>query len=166
MRRTLFLIVAGSFLFSPVVAETQQEAEVVDRGPETHLIYRSADVEWRDGPGSLAAGAQFAVLEGDPGQPGVFTMRIRMPDGFVIAPHWHAGVERVTVLSGVFHLGHGDEVDRSRAERLPSGSYFSLPPGMRHYAIMEGETVVQLSSLGPWEISYVNPADDPRQRDR
>jgi quercetin dioxygenase-like cupin family protein len=159
------LIVACSLLFIPLSAETQQEQHIADRGPDSALIYPSGEIEWRDGPGSFEPGAQFAILEGDPSRSGIFTMQIRMPDGFVIAPHWHPGVERVTVLSGAFHLGHGDELDRSRAERLPAGSYFSLPPGMRHYAITEGETIIQLSSLGPWEITYVNPADDPRRRD-
>ena len=69
------------------------------------------------------------------------------------------------MLSGTFNLGHGDVVNRAATQRLEPGSYFSLPPGMRHYAIMEGETVIQLSSIGPWVLNYVNPQDDPRQRE-
>jgi quercetin dioxygenase-like cupin family protein len=152
-----------ALLLLPVVAETQEQRTIQDEGPAEHLIYTPDDIEWQPGPGSFQAGAEFAVLEGDPSQPGVFTMQIRMPDGFVIAPHWHPGVERVTVLSGAFHLGHGDALDREAAQRLPAGSHFSLPPQMRHYAIVEGETVIQLSSIGPWEITYVNPEDDPRR---
>lgn len=139
-------------------------ARIADRGPEHHLTFRAGDVEWQDGPGSFEPGARFAVLEGDPAEPGVFTMRIMMPDGFVIAPHWHPNVERVTVLSGTFHLGSGDRLDRAAAERLPAGTYTSLPPRTRHFAIAEGETVIQLTSVGPWVINYVNPADDPRRR--
>jgi len=147
--------------FSPVHAQERPTA-----GHE-HLIYRPADVAWQPGPGSFQPGAEFAILEGDPAEPGVFTMRIRMPDGFVIAPHWHPNVERVTVLSGTFLLGSGERLDRAAAQRLEAGSYFSLPPEMPHFAIMEGETVVQLTSVGPWEINYVDPADDPRRdRDR
>jgi hypothetical protein len=114
-------------LLLPVVAETQEQRTIQDEGPAEHLIYTPDDIEWQPGPGSFQAGAEFAVLEGDPSQPGVFTMQIRMPDGFVIAPHWHPGVERVTVLSGAFHLGHGDALDREAAQRLPAGSHFSLP---------------------------------------
>jgi hypothetical protein len=111
------------FLPAPsVVADAQQPTAIVDEGPERHLIYTPGDIEWRPGPGSFQPGAEFAVLEGDPSQPGVFTMQIRMPDGFVIAPHWHPGVERVTVLSGAFHLGHGDTLDRQAAQRLPPGA--------------------------------------------
>jgi quercetin dioxygenase-like cupin family protein len=154
------------FLLIPIAAESQEQGALPDTGPTEHLIYTPDDIQWQPGPGSFQPGAEFAVLEGDPSQPGVFTMQIRMPDGFVIAPHWHPGVERVTVLSGAFHLGHGDTLDRQAAQRLPAGSHFSLPPQMRHYAITEGETVVQLSSIGPWEITYVDPEDDPRGSNR
>jgi quercetin dioxygenase-like cupin family protein len=164
MRTNLLIGVAGSLVLAAGTLEAQ--VPVVDRGPERHLIYLPADVEWRDGPGSFEAGASFAVLEGDPSEPGVFTMRIRMPDGFVIAPHWHPNVERVTVLSGTFRVGSGEVVDHAAARPLQAGSYFSFPPEMRHYAIAEGETVIQLTSVGPWEINYVDPDDDPRRRSR
>ncbi|CAN5786719.1 cupin domain-containing protein [soil metagenome] len=166
MRQYLLLATVLSFLLVPFTVQAQEPAVgIVDEGPERHLIYQPAEIEWRDGPGSFAPGAQFAILEGDPSQPGLFTMRIRMPDGFVIAPHWHPGVERLTVISGTFRLGHGNVLDRAATQPLGAGSYFSLPPESRHYAITEGETEIQLSSIGPWEINYVNPADDPRRRE-
>jgi quercetin dioxygenase-like cupin family protein len=138
---------------------------VVDKGPDHHLFFRSADIEWQDGPASLPPGARFAVLEGDPGQPGVFTMRLKFPDDYHIPPHWHPNVERLTVVSGTFHLGAGEALDRTAAQPLPAGSYTSMPPGMRHFAFADGETVVQLTSIGPWEINYVDPEDDPRRND-
>lgn len=33
---------------------------------------------------------------------------------------------------------------------------------MVHYAYADGETIVQLNSIGPWDIEYVDAADDPR----
>lgn len=137
---------------------------ITDEGPEEHLVYRPAEIDWEPAPPSLEEGAEVAVLEGDPGEQAVFTMRIRMPDGFHISPHWHPNVERVTVVSGVFRLGSGEELDRQATEALGPGSYTSLPPETRHYAIAEGETVIQLTSVGPWVINYVNPDDDPRLR--
>jgi quercetin dioxygenase-like cupin family protein len=167
MRPTLFVAAALSFIIVPVTAEAQQPgAAVRDAGPAHHLVFRPGDIDWQDGPASFQPGAQFAVLEGNPGEAGVFTMRIRMPDGFVIAPHWHPNVERVTVVSGVFLLGKGDVLDRQATERLGAGSYTSLPPETRHFAIAEGETVIQLTSVGPWQINYVNPEDDPRRQQR
>lgn len=153
----LILLMVPNAASQPVVG--------VDEGPGEALIYTPADIEWRDGPGSFEAGSQYAILEGNPGEEGLFTMYIRMPHGFHIAPHWHPNVERVTVISGTFLLGHGRVADRGAAQRLEAGSYFSLPPEMTHFAFTEGETVVQLKSIGPWVIEYVNPADDPRLRD-
>lgn len=135
-----------------------------DLGPDHHIQYASDEIEWEDGPASLEEGAEMAVLEGDPGAEGIFTMRLRMPDGFRIAPHSHPNFERVTVISGTFRLGHGETFDREATDVLEPGSYTTMPPGMRHFAVMEGETVIQLTSVGPWEINYVNPADDPRDR--
>lgn len=141
---------------APLAQDTAPE------GLEDHLLYRVGDIEWQDAPASLEPGAQVAVLEGDPSEPGFFNMRIKMPDGFTISPHWHPKAERLTVISGVFHLGSGDEMNREATEPLEPGSYTAMPPGMRHYAVTEGETVVQLTSIGPWEITYVNEEDDPR----
>lgn len=164
MRRTILAALLA--LLIPFAADAQQQERhgIIDEGPDRHLIYTPTTIAWQDGPGSLAPGAQFAVLEGDPSQPGFFTLQIKMPHGFTIAPHQHPGVERVTVLSGAFHLGHGDTVDREAMQRLPVGSHFSIPPKSTHFAITEGETIIQLSSIGPWQIEYVNPADDPRRQ--
>lgn len=142
-----------------VVHSTALQEEAHD--PD-HILYQADAVEWQDGPASFQAGSQFAILEGDPSVEGVFTMRIRMPDGFVISPHFHPQPERVTVLEGTFQLGSGGEFVAADVLPLRPGAYTSMPPGMRHFAIAQGETVIQLTSTGPWEITYVNEADDPR----
>jgi quercetin dioxygenase-like cupin family protein len=165
MKRHVLIGTALTVLFASAPLAQEQGVVVRDDGPEEHLLYQPQDVEWQPAPAALEPGAEVSILEGNPSEPGVFTMRIRMPDGFVIAPHWHPNVERVTVISGTFRLGHGEVVDRDAAEALAPGSYTAMPPGMRHYAIAEGETVVQLTSVGPWELNYVNPADDPRGRE-
>ena len=138
----------------------------LDKGPPEHLTFRPDAIQWKPGPASFERGAQFAVLEGDPSKPGVFTMQLKLPDGFVVNPHWHPNIERVTVLKGTFHLGTGDRVDKQKAEALPAGSYTSMPREMVHYAFAEGETILQLTSVGPWEIVYVRRQDDPRNRGR
>lgn len=162
MKRPLPTGIALSILLVAAPAAAQNGTAIVDEGPEQHLLYRPADVEWRPGPASLEPGSEIAVLEGNPSEAGVFTLRLRLPAGYVIAPHWHPNVERVTVLSGTFLLGSGDELDRRAVERLEAGSYTSLPPETPHYAIAEGETVIQLTSVGPWVLNYIDPADDPR----
>jgi quercetin dioxygenase-like cupin family protein len=127
-------------------------------------VYTPDRLEWKDGPPSLPKGARLAVLEGDPSVKGqYFALRLSLPDGYRIPPHWHPVPERVTVISGTFHLGMGDKFEAGSTQGLRAGSFVTLPPKMRHYARAEGDTVIQLNSLGPFVINYVNPEDDPRR---
>jgi len=122
------------------------------------------DTVWRDGPPSLPKGAQIAVLEGDPTKEGPFVFRIKAPDGFQIPLHTHPKTERVTVISGTFHIGMGEKVDKDAAKPMPAGTYGFWEAGMKHFVWVEGETVVQFHGQGPWVINYVNPSDDPRNQ--
>lgn len=90
-------------------------------------------------------------------------MRLKMPKGYQIPPHTHPKPEVVTVISGAFRLGMGEKADPGKAKALPAGSIFALDPGMPHYGLADGDTVVQLNSIGPWTLNYVNPKDDPRK---
>jgi quercetin dioxygenase-like cupin family protein len=125
-------------------------------------LYAADKIEWKEGPKSLPPGAKFSVLEGDPAKDGPFTMRVRLPDGFKIPPHWHPKVEHVTVISGTFNLGMGEKFDAAATQELPPGTFAYWSAGMRHFAWAKGETVLQVNGVGPWGINYVNPADDPR----
>ena len=125
-------------------------------------LYAPTAIEWKDGPAALPAGAKAALLEGDPTKEGPFVMRLQMPDGYHVPPHTHPKTERVTVISGAFYLATGEKLDRSDAKQLPAGSFGFWPAGMKHAAWAEGETVIQLHGIGPWQINYLNPADDPR----
>lgn len=150
-------IALGLCLMAAGVAAGAQEAQ------HGRAIYSPEEFKWQDGPPSLPKGAKFVLVDGDPAAKGeFFALRLRLPDGYRIPPHWHPVHERVTVISGSFHLGHGDQFNASATEALGPGSYFSLPPKSRHFAYAKGETIVQLNSVGPWEIHYVNPEDDPR----
>lgn len=138
-------------------------AATAQQSHPAHKIVGAEDVRWKAGPASLRPGAQVAVLYGDPSKEGLFVMRLKLPAGFRIAPHTHPRPEILTVVSGAFYVGMGNIADKSKARRLPAGSFFAFDPGLAHYAHVEQETVVQLSSTGPWSISYVNAADDPRR---
>ncbi len=91
-------------------------------------------------------------------------MRLWLPDGFKIQPHWHPAVEHVTVVSGEFNVGMGEKFDTAGGHALPAGTFAFLAPQMRHFAWAKGDTVLQLHGVGPWQINYVNPADDPRKK--
>jgi quercetin dioxygenase-like cupin family protein len=129
-----------------------------------HKILRADSIKWSPGPPSIPPGAQSTVLYGDPSKEGMFAMRLKLPSGYVIPPHTHPKPEIVTVISGAFRLGMGENADRSKAENLPAGSFLALAPGMAHFAFAEGETVIQLNSTGPWSLKYVDPKDDPRRQ--
>jgi quercetin dioxygenase-like cupin family protein len=146
------------------VGNTQANQQAGQTGQPAHHIIAADQVSWTAGPPSLESGAQSAVLHGDPGKEGLFVMRLKLPAGFRIAPHTHPKPEIVTVISGAFNVGMGDTADPASARRLPAGSFFAFDPGLAHYAHVDEETVVQISSTGPWAIEYVNPADDPREK--
>jgi quercetin dioxygenase-like cupin family protein len=119
---------------------------------------------WGPAPPALPPGARLAVLEGNPSEAGSYTMRVLMPAGYRIPPHYHAAVEHVTVLKGTFKVGMGERYNPSAMASLPAGTFAALQPGVRHFAEAQGETIVQLHGMGPWGLTYVNPADDPRKR--
>lgn len=131
--------------------------------PSDHAVFAPADISWVDGPPSLPPGAKLAVLEGDPTQEGIFTIRLKASDGYRIPPHWHPAFEHVTVMSGVFQIGMGDKFDETKLHAIPAGGFTYMAPGMKHFASVKGETIVQIHGMGPWQLYYVNAADDPRQ---
>ncbi len=128
-------------------------------------VFTPAEIKWGAPPPFLAAGAQIAVLEGDPmASSGDFTIRIKMPSGYKIAPHSHPKRENVTVISGSFKVGMGDKVEAGKMKLLPAGSFAYMEPGMNHYAMAVGPTVVQVHGMSPLQINYVNVADDPSKK--
>lgn len=127
-----------------------------------HRMVTSSELKWADVP-SLPPGAKIAVIEGPMNEAVPFTIRLKFPANYHIPPHWHPAVERVTVLSGTFHMGVGDKLDPARSMALPPGGMMIMQPGTKHFAWNKDETIVQLHGTGPWGITYVNPADDPRK---
>ena len=152
----------GSCVGAAVIAVVAAGAFAQD-GAQHWQLQEPSRIEWRAAE-NLPPGAQVAVLEGDPAKEGFFTMRLKMPDGYRVPPHWHAKQERVTILSGVLNLGTGDTFEASKTKPLQPGTYSSMPPKMTHFAWMTGETILQLSSIGPWSVTYVDPKDDPRNK--
>ena len=121
------------------------------------------DFKWGPAPPSLPPGAQLSVLQGDPGKPGVFAVRLMVPGGYRIAPHWHSQDEALTVISGTLYLGMGDKYDPGTARGLAAGGFHYLPAKAHHYAFAKKPTVVQINGNGPFDIMYINPADDPQK---
>jgi quercetin dioxygenase-like cupin family protein len=131
---------------------------------EGHSIVSPQKIEWGPAPAVLPPGAEAAVLFGDPSKEGLFALRLKLPAGYRVPPHTHPVDEVVTVISGTFSSGMGETADQSSAQPLPAGSFFALPPGMAHYVFIDEGAIIQINTIGPWGLTYVNPADDPRPK--
>jgi quercetin dioxygenase-like cupin family protein len=166
--RFTFIAIASLVLASLALAQSDKmkKGEHSDmQGSSAHVILSANDVKWGPGPPSLPPGAQLAVVEGDPSKAGgTYTLRAKLPDGYRVPPHWHPVTENVTVLEGTFYIGMGDKFDQSAGRELTAGSFASMPKGVRHFAWAKGETVIQVHGVGPFDINYVNPTDDPRKK--
>ena len=132
-------------------------------GP-THILMAPAEAKWGEPPPVFEKGMSFTVVSGDPGKPGLYVVRAKMPAGYKIAPHWHPTDEHVTVLSGSLALGMGEKFDKAGMKTLPAGGYALLPADMRHFAMATAATTIQVHGQGPFMLTYVNPADDPSKR--
>src|SRR4029450_5043989 len=157
MRRILACVAVA--LVPMVGAAVGQQAKA-----PPHVLVTAAELKWGEPPPVFEKGASFAVISGDPGKGGLFVVRLKMPAGYKIAPHWHPTDEHVTVLSGTFALGMGEKFDKAAAKEIAAGGYALLPAEMRHFAVAKTAATVQVHGMGPFVLTYVNPADDPSTR--
>ena len=128
-----------------------------------HTVATPETLKWVE-PATLP-GARLALVQGDPSKEGLFVYRLKMPANYKIPPHFHKASENVTVLSGVFFVGAGERFDQGSGHELPVGGFVSIPPNHPHFAWAGAqETVVQVHGVGPTDLTFVNPADDPRKK--
>lgn len=132
--------------------------------PASHILSNINDLIWKDGPASLPPGAKIATVEGDMSKAELFTIRLSFPANYNVPPHWHPAVEHVTVIKGAFFMGTGEQFNENAAIKLAEGGFGLMPVQHPHFAFTKKRTVIQLHGMGPWGITYVNPADDPRKK--
>jgi quercetin dioxygenase-like cupin family protein len=152
LRQTLLVVAVSLVSPLPAVAE------------DTPFVRSTKDVKWGPPPPVFPKGAKFAVIAGDPAGTGLVTVRLDMPAGYAIAPHFHPTDEHVTVLKGNFSIGMGDAVDKAHALTLSSGGYAVATANMHHYAYTTTGATIQVHMQGPFAITYANPADDPSKK--
>ena len=152
-RLAMGILVCGAFA-APAIAQGTGGA---------HSFITPTDIKWGDAPPTLPKGAKIAVLQGDPGKAAPFVIRLMAPTGYKVAPHWHTQDEQLTVISGMLYIGLGDKFDKRAARALPRGAFHFLPGKEHHYAFANGRTIVQINGNGPFDINYINPADDPQK---
>ncbi len=145
------LLGALFLLLGPVTAQAQ-----------TDSMHKHAALVWGPAPAVFPAGAKMAVVSGDPGKAGPFTVQLSMPDGYRIPPHFHPTVETVEVKRGTFLVGMGDTLDLAKTKPMKAGAKASLPAEQHHFAVAKGATTVAVTAMGPFTMTYVHPADDPQ----
>lgn len=157
MKKLLALVAVA--LVAAVLPAVAQEAMLADHG-----VVAPEDIQWGPAPPFFPPGMKTAVLEGNPAEEGVYTLRAWMPAGYRVAPHFHPTFEYLTVLSGEGRLGMGDRFDATQGQVIPPGGFAYLAPGAHHYFWVETDTVLQVHGIGPFFLYYLNPADDPRNQ--
>lgn len=148
------LLLAGTLICSVPAANAQHG----------HVMVSPEKIQWMDGPPGLPAGAKIVVLSGDPSAAGMFTVRLKFPAGYVVPAHWHPTDEHITVISGKFKMGMGDKYQLNGLVPQSPGSFMVMPAKTNHYAAADAETIVQVHGMGPFEINYIDPNDDPRKK--
>jgi hypothetical protein len=131
---------------------------------QSHVLINAADLKWSPAPPGLPAGAQVSPLSGDPGKPGPFILAVKFPDGYIVRPHWHPTAENLTVLSGSLLVGMGDKYAEASMKNLDPKGFATMPAKTNHFVKAKGETMITISGTGPFEITYVDPKDDPRKK--
>ena len=159
-----FAALLATAAFVPLAAAQDKKAAAPSAipGAAAHKMWMAKDLDWKDLPS--IPGAKMALLEGPMNEAVPFTARIKVPNGGKIPPHWHPGIEHVTVISGAFAMAVGEKWDDKAMHTMKAGDVMIIQPKTPHYAQAKGETVVQIHGMGPWSVNYVNPADDPKNK--
>ena len=139
---------------APSASQSASQSATTQHGPQR-------DIQWGPAPAVFPPGAEFAVMQGDPSKAEEFTVRLRMPSGYRIPPHTHPTVENVTVLTGTFLAGSGPTFVEAAMQPVGRDGFLSIPAEHAHYAMARGQTIVQVHGIGPFALTYVNPADNP-----
>jgi mannose-6-phosphate isomerase-like protein (cupin superfamily) len=172
MRTTLTLLSALGLLLGCGDRAADRDAAAMGGQPTTDTMastsMASADaagdagLTWGPAPPTLPSGAKFAVVSGDPTQAGPFTIRIDMPPDYAIRPHHHPTVEEVRLLEGTLHLGHGPKWDEKAMKEVAPDQPVTIPAKQPHFVHAATRAVVEVQSTGPFQVTYVDPKDDPR----
>lgn len=158
MKSRTFHLAAAALLVAVAAAPLSAQQQ---QGKSTHVSERA--LKWGSAPAVFPSGAKMAVVSGDPSKPAPFVVRLEFRDGYTIAPHYHPTDEVVTVRQGSLLVGMGDSVDVAMAEHFKPGQRGSIKAGMHHWARARGHTQIEVSAMGPFQLTYVHPSDDPQK---
>jgi quercetin dioxygenase-like cupin family protein len=166
------ILLIGSTAVGLLAATRQADAQSRDRDARPHqpgeTVFRAVlpeDIDWKPFP-AFPPSVRLAIIVGEPPKPGPYAIRVKVPAGVKLMPHWHPEDRIYTVMSGVFHIGLGEKFDADRLDAYPPGSVVVLPGNTPHFHwAKSGEYVTQVTAIGPLGLEYLDPRDDPRRRD-
>jgi quercetin dioxygenase-like cupin family protein len=148
MKRIIFLLIASLSCFKGISQSNSDSSASIKVFPDK--------IVWTDAKPPLQPGAKTAILEGNPKQPGIYTIRMKFPPHYKLAAHVHPADERVTVLSGSINVGTGDKLDEKNATHYTAGCFYVNRAGVHHYVFTgDEEAVFQLTGIGPWGIEFI-----------
>jgi hypothetical protein len=152
VRNRLMLTAFASAIAVTSIAVAQDAASGV-------VALNPNDMKWTRQSALALPGMEQVNLIGDPSKAGPYTLRLKFPKGFKVAPHTHPDAREVTIISGVFATGYGETFDASKLKVLPAGSFYTEPANVPHYIEIKEDVVLQVSGTGPSGRKYINPQD-------
>ncbi len=124
----------------------------------------SSDIKWAPIP-SMPKGTQATVLHGNPGKPGLYTVRLKIPANSKMPVHSHPDERVRVIISGTYYSALGDKVDTSKLLSFPPGTFSHVPPKIWQFAETRDEEVIfEITGIGPTGIDYLNLDEDPRKQ--
>jgi hypothetical protein len=131
-------------------------------GPAVLKSILPEEIDWKPFA-AFPPTARLAILFGHPSEPGLYVIRVKVPDGVKLMPHRHPENRIYTVMSGMFYIGVGEQFDAGALTAYPPGSFVLLPGRTSHFHwARSGEYVTQVMGMGPLGIDYLDLHDDPR----
>jgi quercetin dioxygenase-like cupin family protein len=128
--------------------------------PEVQAVSPS-EMKWGAQGGLAMAGMEQANLVGNPAKPGPYTLRLKFPAGYRLAPHTHPDYREVTILSGTWYTGYGEKFDEKALKALPAGSFYTEPANVPHFVEVREPVVIQVSGTGPSGRTFVDRGNNP-----
>jgi len=163
---TLAVLALGSGCAASQATQSCPEVgieEAAFAGGTQQRVSRADEIAWRPCPPTLPVGCEMAVLEGNPKQEMLFTVRFRIGSRFEMKPHWHPRNERVTILEGKVGVGFGDEIERENVTWFGPSDYYVNAHGAHHFVLADGPAVLQITGIGPWQANFLETDEHPTQ---
>jgi hypothetical protein len=129
--------------------------------PEAVAVTPS-EMKWEAQGGLTMPGMEQVNLVGDPSKPGPYTLRLKFPAGYKLAPHTHPDYREVTILSGTWYTGYGEKFDEAALKALPAGSFYTEPANVAHFVEVREPVTIQVKGTGPSGRVLVRPAGSPK----